>query len=180
MKLQAIKRFTPVAALIVAMALAGCVSEPPRDPGNIVNSGDAVPSFTVTNADGVGTRTFSQADFAGKRSVIAFFWTPCGDCRREMPKVEAAWQALKDEPDFQLIAISRGETPDVVAAHWAEVGYTMPYLLDPNADAFHLFAENTVPRIYLVDSGGIIQYVGIETFEFGSGAELVNLINGLR
>jgi cytochrome oxidase Cu insertion factor (SCO1/SenC/PrrC family) len=181
MKISAI-----ILTLLTAVLFTGCVTETGGGSGDIVKIGDPVPQFSVTNADGNGTTEFSQADFVGKRSMILFFRTVCPDCQREFPKIFAAWSALKDTPDFQLIAISREETAQTVASYWNSVDDNkpsfegMPYYLDPDAIAFCSFAEKTVPRLYLVGTDGKIQYIGIEDFDFADGTELVNLIDGLQ
>lgn len=166
------------ATLCVAM-LSGCISERAGGGEDPVKKGDAVPPFTVVSSDETGSREFSQADFVGKRSMIVFFWTPCRDCRREMPVIHEAWTALRHMDDFLFVAVSREESAEAVAAYWDSEGFSpMPWWLDPDASAFHTFADSYVPRIYLVDSRGKVAMVSVETFGF-SAAELVRAIENL-
>ncbi len=173
-------------ATIIALALmlTACVVEPP-DAGDRVKVGDAVPDFIVTDADGRGTHHFSQADFVGKHSLVLFFSTSCPDCQRELPKIFQAWQALRNEIDFQLVAVSRQEIPATVAEYWnleadGKPSFaTMPYWLDPDRSAFETFADSYVPRIYLIDSHGKVAMMAVETFYFDAD-RLVELIQGLR
>lgn len=166
---------------VCAAALAGsisCIGEEIDPVKNYVNVGDGIPAFTATDADAEGKVNFVQGDFMFKRSVIVLFLSSCGDCEREMPKIHAAWNVLKNEPDFQLVAVSRAEPADKVAAYWSKNGFgDMPYYLDPNKSVFETFANLKVPRIYLVGKDGTVKHMEIEKFGFKDGAELVNLIN---
>ena len=188
------KKIATILATVAAMAAvtvlyAGCVSE--KRGGDFVKVGDPVPSFTVTNASGEGTKTFSQADFVGKRSMILFFATWCPDCRRELPIVHEAWLRLRGRSDFQLVAVSRDETAETVSKYWNtpqldESGAVtkpsfegMPWWLDPEAKAFNTFADSYIPRVYLVDTRGEIASVAVETFDL-SADNIVELIEGLK
>ncbi len=169
--------------ILLIATLSSCLNESGEDNGikNYVVEGDAVPSFSVTKGDGTGATEFQSSQFVGKRSVIVFFNSECPDCKREMPKVHAAWEELQDEVEF--IAVSRGEKAPDVAAYWTlEEGTKssfapMPYYLDLNKVAFNKFANSYVPRIYLIGEDGKVKHFEIETFSFADGAGLVTLIN---
>lgn len=178
--------FTVLAATVL---LTACINGGGGDDNGIKNhvvAGDPVPSFTVTASDGAEKVNFTQADFIGKRSVIVFFNIQCPDCKREMPKVHAAWQEFADDPDFQTVAISRGEkTAEEVTSYWVSETETkpsfdpMPFFLDFDKSAFETFANLYVPRLYLVGTDGKIAYMAIETFDFDA-AGLIDKINGLQ
>jgi hypothetical protein len=55
----------------------------------------------------------------------------------------------------------------------------MPWWLDPDASAFHTFADSTIPRIYLVNTRGEIASVAVETFDL-TAAKLVELVEALK
>jgi thiol-disulfide isomerase/thioredoxin len=177
------------AAMLAGSAgLVGCVGEK-RIGGDRVKVGDPVPAFTVAGGSAEGGKTFSQADFVDKRSMIVFFATWCPDCRRELPIVYEAWLELSQRPDFQFVAVSREEKAGDVAAYWNSATpatvppkpsfVAMPWWLDPDGSAFRTFAESTIPRVYLVNTRGEIASVAIETFEF-TADKLVELIEGLK
>lgn len=189
------KRAFSLAAIFAFVAFCAlfsmaCVFEK-RAEEDRVREGDTVPAFTVTSADGSSTRTFTQADFVGKRSMIVFFLTTCPDCRRELPIIYEAWLTLRERPDFEFVAISRAETADVVAGYWnsemrGEAGDVikpsferMPYWLDPDASAFHAFAESYVPRIYLIDTNGKVAKMSVERFDLDADA-LIELVENLQ
>ncbi len=171
-------------ALLSTLTMVGCVSE--KQGGDLVKVGDPVPAFTVTGGSSEGTRTFSQADFVGKRSMIIFFATWCPDCRRELPIVHEAWLKLRNRPDFQLVAISREEAAETVSTYWSSTSEikplpfdAMPWWLDGDRSAFRTFADSTIPRVYFVDTRGEIATVAVETFEL-TADKIVELIVGLK
>lgn len=178
------KKFLAIAAITLAGCLS-CIGENEDGVKNYVVEGDEIPSFTVTHGSGSGKVEFKPSDFAGMRSAIVLFQSSCGDCQREMPKVFEAWDELRKEGDFQLIAISRAESASTVGNYWSSETSTkppfgdMPYYLDPDRSVFNKFANSYVPRIYLVGPDGKVQYMAIEKFNF-SAAGLVDLINGLE
>jgi thiol-disulfide isomerase/thioredoxin len=170
--------------LCAVVCLWGCISEEEEQVVNRVKVGDVVPSFAVLSADGVSGEGFEPSDFEGRRSVVVFFQTTCGDCRREMPKIHEAWLHFADnsaDPEVRFILISRGENAATVAEYWtsATTGKPsfapMPYYLDPNREAFNKFANSYVPRLYLVGTDGRVKFMAIETFDFDS-AELIAVI----
>ncbi len=146
------KRLTVIMAFALAGCLAGCISEKGggEGPAQWVEVGDRVPQFTLGELS-------SPEAFEGRKSLIVFFNTWCPDCQREMPVINDACRQL---PDLQAIAISRGETLEQQAIEqWAP---EMQYYPDPNKEIFNLFAESTVPRVYLIDETGVVAWMAIE------------------
>jgi len=138
-----------------------CVRESDNIPDmiNYVEVNDEVPHFEVNDGDG---GTFSSEDFIGKRSLLVLFDTTCEDCQRELPKANTVWENLQSDPDCQVIAISRGQKKEIVDKYWKEEHFDMPTYLDPDRTVFDKFANSTIPRFYLINSEGIIQWMGIE------------------
>lgn len=142
---------------------------------NFVQEGDRLPEFSVT--DGAGG-TLTDKDFQGKKSYLVFFVTTCGDCKRELPRMEQLYRLLREEPDCQVIAIARKQGKEVIDAYWEASDFTMPKYLDPDRKVYNKFANSMVPRVYLVDPQGIVRWMGIETFE-PSDTELLEKIRAL-
>lgn len=176
-------RLTYIATLVVMLSFisffASCIKEDSEDTGdevfNYVQPGDVLPAFSVS--DGAGN-ILTHEDFKGKKSYLVFFITTCGDCARELPRIEQIWRQLKDDPDYQVVAIARKQGKEVTDAYWNENGYTMPKYLDPDRKVYEMFANIMVPRIYLIDRDGIVRWMGIETFA-PSDEELVEKITSL-
>jgi thiol-disulfide isomerase/thioredoxin len=131
---------------ILALVLVSCIGEgAPADDGSRVRVGDPVPQFGVDDF-------VSPGDFLGRKSLLVLFNTGCPDCQRELPVIDAACREL---PDMQAIALSRDE--NVTA--W---GYVMTPYPDPARAVYNLFAEHTIPRVYLIDETGTVVWMAIE------------------
>ncbi len=143
-------------ALAVFFGMGGCVNEKPVEPDHLAVGAD-MPDFSVSGPDG----TISKADFAGKRTVIVLFRSTCGDCRREMPKIQQAWEEFGGEGDILFAAISK-EEESVVEKYLADSGYTMPYYIDTDGSAFAAFEVSNVPTVYLFGTDGKVAHFAVE------------------
>ena len=57
-----------------------------------------------------------------------------------------------------MLVISREETTETVAAFISKHGFTFPVALDPSAAGFSQFAEEGIPRTYLIGLDGTILF----------------------
>lgn len=142
---------------------------------NYIEVGDVIPSFIITEDNG---EQFDSSTLFGKKTALLFFHTGCSDCARELPIVEKAWSELKDESDVVFVAIARGQNAEETDAYWKENKLTLPKFHDPQRKVFELFANSYVPRLYLIDREGVVQWMGIETFNL-TYSELVGKIRML-
>lgn len=153
--------------LLLCLLLVGCGGI--DDDNNVterVKVGDRVPSFSVEMVKGGERSTFSTSHLTGE-TVIVLFSVKCGDCQRELPELNGYYLRHKDDPGFQMIAISRAEGEDLVAPFWEEYGLQMPYSAQTDRHIYELFASSIVPRVYFVSAQGIVTRVLIENFEVG-------------
>ena len=128
-----------------------------------VQVGERVPAFSVTVTDGGEERTFSTSQLTGE-TVIVFFNTWCPDCQRELPRLNQYYVQRRDEPGFQMVAISRGEGKDVVAKFWSEHGLQIPYSAQEDSHVYELFASGIIPRVYFVSAQGLVTRIDVEQF----------------
>ncbi len=176
-------RLTDIVTIVIMLSFfyffASCIKEESEDTGdeviNHVQVGDLLPTFSVS--DGAG-HILTNEDFIGKKSYLVFFITTCPDCARELPRIEQIWRQVKDDPDYQVVAIARKQGKEETDAYWAEKGHTMPKYIDPDRKVYDKFTNMMVPRIYLVDRDGIVRWMGIETFD-PSDEELLEKIRTL-
>ena len=152
--------------LTAAVVFAAC-SMGDDDDGEVteyVKVGDRVPAFSVETvlADG-STATFSTARLTGE-TVIVLFNTSCGDCQRELPRLNEYYLQHRSEPGFQMVAISREEGAESVAAYWKEQGLSIPYSAQTDRRIYNLFASSIIPRTYFCSADGIITQILVETF----------------
>ena len=135
-----------------------------------VKVGDLVPLFTVTMTypettnpqQDQTTRQWSTMHLKGQ-TVIVFFNTSCKDCQRDLPLLNQYYLEHKDEQDFQMVAISREEDWESVAAYWAANGLVIPYSPQDDRRIYSLFATSIIPRIYFC-TDNVVTRVDIEKF----------------
>lgn len=151
--------------MLLCLLMVGCSSiDDDKEGIEKVKVGDLVPSFSVEMVkDGVRS-TFSTAHLTGE-TVIVFFSVKCGDCKRELPELNEYYLAHKDDPGFQMIAISRAEGEDLVAPFWEEYDLQIPYSAQTDRHIYELFASSVIPRVYFVSAQGIVTRILIENFD---------------
>ena len=148
-------RLIALFALVLTLP-ASCISEETSAaPQDIVVPGLSLPDFSVTLSDGTA---LSPATLAGRVAVVVFFNTHCGDCRRELPKIEELYRSYGRD-SVAIACISRAEGADEVASYWKEQGFTMPFSAQPDRSVYELFARSGVPRTYIADRQGIVRLV---------------------
>jgi peroxiredoxin len=121
-------------ALIIAVAVALGIGQNagPGRPGPItvgpgqLAKGQPPPDFTASTFDG---KTLTLSSLKGKPVLINFFASWCTSCRAEMPAIEAAYQAHKDQ-GFTVVGVNTLESGDGVA-FYREMGVTFPAVFDP-------------------------------------------------
>ena len=124
--------------------------------------GQPAPDIAIVNLDGSEKRL---SDLRGKVVLLNFFATWCGPCMYELPHLQELWNDLKDRPDFSMVVIDRDETKDVVEPFLAKRGFTFPVALDAGSVAFHEFANEVIPRTYVIGRDGKILF---QTVGFGN------------
>ncbi len=150
--------------LMTALSVASCSSvvDDEDDAKEYVKVGDHVPLFSVETVLAEGsTALFSTAQLTGE-TVIVLFHTSCGDCQRELPRLNNYYLQHCGEEGFQMVAISREEGTESVAAYWKEQGLSVPYSAQTDRRIYNLFASSIIPRVYFCSAEGIVNKVYIE------------------
>lgn len=156
--------------MLLCLALVGCSSVVDEEPEVVerVKVGDHVPSFTIditipkASPEEAGHSIFSTDHLTGE-TVIVFFNTWCGDCKRELPKLNDYYLQHKDNEGFQMVAISRAEDDATVSAFWSANNLMIPYSAQTDRNIYELFATSIVPRIYFISSKGIITRIEVDS-----------------
>ena len=151
--------------IVSLLATTGCSSVIDDDKGvtERVRVGDHVPQFTASVVDDTGRHSFSTEQLTGE-TIIVFFNTWCGDCQRELPLLNDYYLQQSEKSGFQMIAISRAEGEESVAAFWKEKGLQIPYSAQNDRRIYDLFASSIIPRIYFVSPEGVVTHICVEHF----------------
>jgi peroxiredoxin len=131
----------------------------PRDfanrPGSLTKVGDVAPDVRIAPLEG---EELDLTDLRGRVVLINFFATWCGPCRAEMPDLEKLWNEFGEHDQFRMYVIAREESADIVREFNETRRFTFPLAADPDRVAFAGFAEESIPRTYLIDREGKIIY----------------------
>lgn len=154
-----------IALMLLCLLMTGCSSiEDDNEVTERVNVGDRVPLFSVEMVKDGERSTFSTAQLTGE-TVIVFFNTTCPDCQRDLPKLNQYYLKHKVDEGFQMVAISRAEGEEDVAAYWKDKGLQIPYSAQNDRRIYELFASSIIPRIYFVSAQGVVTRIFIERFD---------------
>ena len=169
--------------LIAALALlpTSTLGQPTMsDPrGFVVQVGDAVPDFTLTDLEGT---EYSRESLLGTPYVLQFTASWCSVCRAEMPHLESeVWQAYKDhEGGFVLLGVDYDESQTQVRAFAEQMRVTYPMCPDDAGAVFHSVAaeKSGVTRNVVVDRQGNIAML-TRLFDEKEFQTMVKLLNEL-
>lgn len=142
---------------MAALTLASCGKKPRPD----AKVGDTMPTLAVTTLDGAIDSVLNS----GKVTMVLFFATWCPYCVVELPKIQEIYNELKDSSRFALAVISREQPAEDVKKFWEDSEYTMPVYLDKKREAYSLFAQKSIPRLYLIDENRKVAYEALGSFE---------------
>ena len=151
-------------SLLLLLTAVGCNSVHDKDDEvkEYVKVGDRLPAFSVlaVHEDGT-TSTFSTEKLTGE-TVIVLFNTSCSDCQRDLPLLNAYYLEHRNDKGFQMVAISREESAESIAAYWEAHGLKIPYSPQPDRRIYNLFASAIIPRVYFCNADGTVTHILIE------------------
>jgi peroxiredoxin len=150
--------------VVTAMALLVSASTGAALAG--VKVGQPAPDFTATT---FGGRTVKLSDLKGDVIVLNFWATWCGPCRRELPTLEAAFEAY-NKYGFQVLAIA---TEDSVPEDKLRplASHLMIPLIKRMKGPYHDL--DAVPTNYIIDRSGTLVYAKAAAFDLDSLNEIV-------
>lgn len=140
----------------ILLLASSCISD--NEPAvESLKPGDKCPAFSVAMNTG---ESISSESLRGKKSIIVFFNTSCGDCRKELPEIQKVYDQISSHNlDVKLLCIARAETESSIEKFWKENNLTLPYSPQQNRDIYNLFASAMIPRIYILSPDLIITHV---------------------
>ena len=117
----------------------------------------AAPELDMRDLEGTH---HTLAGHRGKVLIVNFWATWCPPCREEMPSMERAWQAVRDE-GVVLLAINVGESRDQVSNFKGKYPVTFPLLLDEDGSGTQRWPVQGLPTTYVVDAEGRLAFRAI-------------------
>ena len=139
---------------MIAVALLVSLSCVRSNAADKVRSGDSLPYF-ILKSDVNGE--LSSLELRGKVVYMCFFATWCPSCQHELKAIQDRMlPEFKDEEDFMIVAVGREHTDAELEKYNEERNFGFPLYPDPDRAVYSLFAEEMIPRAYVVDRDGVI------------------------
>jgi peroxiredoxin len=144
-----------------------------QDQFTLLNIGDKAPDFSISMEDGTVKKL---SDLNGKVVWINFFATWCGPCRQELPHLEKeVYNKLKTNSNFELLIIGREHDWATVNKFKTDNNYVLPFYPDPAREIFAKYAQQNIPRNFIIDKEGnvVVASTGFNEKEFSEIIEKV-------
>ena len=152
-----------VVGVAVALSWLGAACSVFDDPptsysdSSIVKVGDIAPPFVVESITGEWLSVGGDNDPA---TLLILFSHTCPDCKALLDAIKSKIDSGVVPP--RIVAVSRGGTLSDISAYAEQNGYTIPMAANPDAVVYYQYATMYVPRCYVIDSEGRVQYMSYE------------------
>lgn len=136
--------------------------------GSILQKGDVCPTLQITCLDDRQLQV-PQAD--GVQFVL-FFHTECKDSRRMLSLLQLLYDEYSEYVHF--IGLACGQQPETIAPFIQHNNYSFPVAADADGSIYATFAEQTIPRVYII-ADGIVQrvYDNRNVFTYALGKKFI-------
>jgi len=114
------------------------------------------PELTLTDTQGI---SHSLAEYRGQVVLINLWATWCEPCKKEMPALQAFYDAHQPADGFVTLAINDGEPREDVLRFAEELELTFPIWLDPTSIATaQAFKTIGLPTSFVIDRSGAVRF----------------------
>lgn len=140
--------------LALSLIITGSATAGEGDTLTPIQGRPQAPDFVLKDVNG---HTHSLSDYRGKVVVVNFWATWCPPCVLEMPSMQKAWDAVRDD-NVVILAINNGEDLKRVQAFHRKMPLTFPLLLDTNMQIMAEWKAKGMPTTFVVDPEGRLVY----------------------
>jgi thiol-disulfide isomerase/thioredoxin len=131
------------------------------------------PDFTLPD---MNDKSHTLREYRGKVVLLNFWATWCPPCRREMPSMEALYQALQNK-SFVVLAVNEWENADLVFPWIGQLSRFpgFPILFDTDGAVAERYSVQGLPTTVIIDRQGRIVYraVGGRNFDHPDVRKLI-------
>lgn len=117
--------------------------------------GKPMPDFEIVSASG---QRLKSSELKGKTIVISFWIPSCGPCRKELGRVGDEIISQYPADKFVFLAVGAGANTEDAKAFRERSNATFELYCDPTNSMYPKFADNGFPKVFVVDSKGIVRF----------------------
>lgn len=118
------------------------------------------PAFELTSLDG---KKFTQDDLTNKVTLMVFWASSCGTCKKELPKISGL-QKKMEKQGFQVLAVGFADAESDIRKYVTSNPRTFnfPVLYDTDDRMATQWGVRGTPTLFLVDKKGqiVLSHVG--------------------
>jgi peroxiredoxin len=114
--------------------------------------------LTTFHATDINGRTWTHEDLKGRTTLVSIWATWCRPCQEELPAVQNMFDEWKGRRDVQLLTVSVDEDLSLARKFAEQKHFTFPIVGMTAASIDKLMGIEGVPRTWIVDSTGTVQF----------------------
>ena len=165
-----------LSVLVVMMIGAGCTKEKKELSALPATEGNPAIDFSLSGPSG----EVRLSALKGNLVLVHFWATWCPPCREELPSLAKLNGQMKGKP-FRLLAVSIDKDGnEAVQRLFAQLGITLPVLLDPTGGVAHRYGTTGVPETFIVSPAGVILKKVVGPLEWTSPEVLSYLDSAMK
>ena len=113
------------------------------------------PNFTFTDYDG---NEISLEEMINKPTIINFWATWCGFCKKEMPEFDEMYKKYGEDINFIMLDMTDGvrETTEKAKKFIDDNGYSFPVYYDTKREGAYTYGVNALPTTLFINADGYI------------------------
>ena len=145
---------------LMGIVACGAINEelPTYEETSIVAVGDVAPDFSATLLD---NDVVTLSAMRGEVVLLIFFSHTCPDCKALFNDLNASFEEV-EELGVRTLAIAREGDAAEVARYVVENGFKFDVAVDNNREIYNLYATMYVPRAYVINKAGVVDFTTVE------------------